>query len=474
MFPANRLACAIALACACVSIAAISSTREEQLIANAGQGGTQAVIDLAEFYQAQGRRADARAALLRSAESGNAIAHRLLAQDLLVDDDGFEAAVSHFERAIALNDRTSLTELGRVLVLRSLDPERPASEAASLAQRAERLLTPYATEANPEAAWLLGYLALHGPASVRDAEAGRYLLRLAADGGQSTAAYLLAREDLPPFDPTADAPVPPAQREAVERGFGRLLQAAEAGHGQAAHELALHFERGVWVTRDLDAAAHWRHQAGSASRPVSVAVADEPPRAGKPAAEHASQADTATADIANTSALHHQIEVLREENERLDRSLREARATILRLEGERDEALVKLAASERDYASLREFRALQVGADELNQSALDLIARQQYVAARPLLEAAARTNHAGAIANLAWYHLHGITVPRDPVTAEQLFVRAAELGNPIAAQNLAQMHALGIGVPVDVAKSESWRRRALAMTSAVPSDLAAR
>lgn len=472
----KTLAVACATAIACISIGAVSSTREGHLIDEASKGSTQAVVDLAAFYQAQGREQDAREALLRSAEAGNAVAHRLLAQSFLGDSHSFDQAVHHFERAIALGDKGSAIDLARAFVLRAMDSELDAAALAATAQRAERILAPLAADEHAEASWLLGYLKLHGPSAVRDPETARFLLVAAADRGHSVAAYLLARENLPAFDANADSPLTAYQLRTFDAGFARLVQAAQAGHGQAAHELSEHYRRGVWVKPDQAESKRWAAAGTAPSQAFvhlpppasSAAPAVAPPPvsdtlsiAHAPVLAPAAQSPTETA--ASVERLHHRIQVLTEENERLRDSLVEARDTIRRIESERDEALAKLAASERDYIALREFRALQVGADELNQSALDHIGRAEYVAARPLLEAAARTGHAGAIANLAWFHLHGITVPANAREAEALFLRAAELGNPVAAQNLSRMYGLGLGIPVDAAKAESWSRRALAM-----------
>lgn len=475
----KTLAIAGAVAVACISISAVSSTREAALVAAANQGHTQAVVDLAEFYRAQGLLEEARAALQRSAEGGNAVAQRLLAESFLGEPDGFEEAVLHYERAIALGDRLSTTELGRALVMRAVDESRPSTERAINAQRAERLLATLVREEHAGASWLIGYLKLHGPSVVRDQEAARHFLGVAADGGQSVAAYLLAREDLPPYNTEFDAPLTPQQKQTFEAGFARLVQAAEAGHRTAADELADHYQRGVWVRRDMQASQRW---AGMVPTPAPRTDTSKPaPATPSPATDTLVLSDqvpaaatTLTAAAPGSEALHRQVQILTEENQRLQASLEAARKTIRRIESERDDALAKLAATERDYIALREFRALQVGADELNQSALDHIARAEYVAARPLLEAAARANHPGAIANLAWLHLHGVTVPADTAHAVALFERSAELGNAVAADNLARIFALGLGVPVDPAKSEAWRRRALAMAPVSSPDLVQR
>ena len=92
----------------------------------------------------------------------------------------------------------------------------------------------------------------------------------------------------------------------------------------------------------------------------------------------------------------------------------------------------------------------------------DAIARGDYSAAVPALQAAAAKDDARALGLLASLYQHGEAFPHDSAKAIDLYTRAAELGDADAQFNLGSMYLLGDGVQADEAWALTYYRQAAA------------
>ena len=90
------------------------------------------------------------------------------------------------------------------------------------------------------------------------------------------------------------------------------------------------------------------------------------------------------------------------------------------------------------------------------------VARGDYSAAVPALQAAAARDDARAMSLLAWLYHKGEGFPHDAAKALSLYTRAAELGDAQAQFNLGNMYRLGDGVSADEAWALTYYRQAAA------------
>ena len=102
-----------------------------------------------------------------------------------------------------------------------------------------------------------------------------------------------------------------------------------------------------------------------------------------------------------------------------------------------------------------------VTAEDLEQLRI-AVARGDYSAAVPALQAAAARDDARAMSLLAWLYHKGQGFPHDASKALSLYTRAAELGDAEAQFNLGNMYRLGEGVPADEAWALTYYRQAAA------------
>lgn len=90
------------------------------------------------------------------------------------------------------------------------------------------------------------------------------------------------------------------------------------------------------------------------------------------------------------------------------------------------------------------------------------IARGDYSAAVPALQAAAGQNDPRALNLLGTLYQQGSAFPHDPAKAFELYARAAELGDAEAQFNLGNLYLLGQGVQQDDAWAMTYFRKAAA------------
>ena len=115
----------------------------------------------------------------------------------------------------------------------------------------------------------------------------------------------------------------------------------------------------------------------------------------------------------------------------------------------------------RIFCSALIFFCAVVAADEFEQLR-SAVARGDYSAAVPALQAAAARDDARAMNLLAWLYQQGQGFPHDAAKALSLYTRAAELGDAEAQFNLGNMYRLGEGVPADEAWALTYYRQAAA------------
>ena len=107
------------------------------------------------------------------------------------------------------------------------------------------------------------------------------------------------------------------------------------------------------------------------------------------------------------------------------------------------------------------FLSVAVAADDFEQLR-DAVARGDYSAAVPALQAAAEHDDPRAICLLASLYQQGQGFPHDAAKALSLYTRAAQLGDAQAQFNLGNIYLLGDGVPVDEAWALTYYRQAAA------------
>ena len=105
--------------------------------------------------------------------------------------------------------------------------------------------------------------------------------------------------------------------------------------------------------------------------------------------------------------------------------------------------------------------SVAVAADDFEQLR-NAVARGDYSAAVPALQAAAEHDDPRAIGLLASLYQQGQGFPHDAAKALSLYTRAAELGDAQAQFNLGNIYLLGDGVPVDEAWALTYYRQAAA------------
>ena len=107
------------------------------------------------------------------------------------------------------------------------------------------------------------------------------------------------------------------------------------------------------------------------------------------------------------------------------------------------------------------FLSVAVAAGDFEQLR-DAVARGDYSAAVPALQAAAEHDDPRAICLLASLYQQGQGFPHDAAKALSLYTRAAQLGDAQAQFNLGNIYLLGDGVPVDEAWALTYYRQAAA------------
>lgn len=115
----------------------------------------------------------------------------------------------------------------------------------------------------------------------------------------------------------------------------------------------------------------------------------------------------------------------------------------------------------RIYCAALAFLSAAVLADDFEQLR-DAIAKGDYSAAVPALQAAAAKDDARALVLLASLYQHGQGFPHDSAKAIELYTRAAERGDAEAQFNLGSMYLLGDGVKADEAWALTYYRQAAA------------
>ena len=115
----------------------------------------------------------------------------------------------------------------------------------------------------------------------------------------------------------------------------------------------------------------------------------------------------------------------------------------------------------RIFCAALTFFCVAVAADDFNQWR-DAVARGDYSAAVPALQAAAEHDDPRAIGLLASLYQQGRGFPHDVAKAHSLYIRAAELGDADAQFSLGNIYLLGDGVSVDEAWALTYFRQAAA------------
>ena len=91
------------------------------------------------------------------------------------------------------------------------------------------------------------------------------------------------------------------------------------------------------------------------------------------------------------------------------------------------------------------------------ERALELMQRQDFAAAAPILKRLAEEGHADAQGYYGGLLLAGVPgVPHDPAAARSWLEKAAGGGNALAAFNLGLMNEQGDGTPADVGQAFRW------------------
>jgi TPR repeat protein len=115
----------------------------------------------------------------------------------------------------------------------------------------------------------------------------------------------------------------------------------------------------------------------------------------------------------------------------------------------------------RIYCAALAFLSAAVIADDFEQLR-DAVAKGDYSAAVPALQAAAAKDDPRALGLLASLYQHGQAFPHDPAKALELYSRAADLGDAEAQFALGSMYLLGDGVKADEAWALTYYRKAAA------------
>ncbi|MBK6659731.1 MAG: sel1 repeat family protein [Proteobacteria bacterium] len=115
----------------------------------------------------------------------------------------------------------------------------------------------------------------------------------------------------------------------------------------------------------------------------------------------------------------------------------------------------------RIYCAALAFLSAAVIADDFEQLR-DAVAKGDYSAAVPALQAAAAKDDPRALGLLASLYQHGQAFPHDPAKALELYTRAADLGDAEAQFALGSMYLLGDGVKADEAWALTYYRKAAA------------
>jgi hypothetical protein len=409
-----------------------------------------------------------------AAEAGHAAAQARLgyqyASGLGVDRDRV-AALRWLEASAAQDDETGLLSLGALHAGGHGDPPDFARAAALFARLAER--------GNTAGLFNLGILHLLGEGVERDATRAEALLRGAAEKDDAQAmgqlGILLAAKGTEEDLRAAETWL----RRAAGRGYvpaivalGRLFaqgiggshaeagtllrDASEQGSGEASHLVGLLHHLGLGVPVDLAEAARWYLLALDQGYLPSVADLLAVRSAG------------AAADV----DLGPVIAALERRIERGDPAAAYFLGLVLlekggaRRDPERAALLLQQAADAGSAAA-----AARLG---IFHAAGEGDGTPDYAAAARWYEIAAAAGDRPSRYNLAFLHLQGIGVPRNPERAVALLSRLADDGFAPAAEALCAQYGAGKHLPADAAAAERWLDRAIALGSTEAARLGAR
>ncbi|MDB4965517.1 MAG: hcpC 1 [Myxococcales bacterium] len=210
----------------------------------AADGSPYAALELGIMMAAgSGGAADPEGGLawvVRAAEAGLATAAVLLGGTLIGRAEHAAAGIPWLRRAAAAEEWSALWLLGAAY-LRGLGVTRDAAQARMLFQTAAQNGV---VEAQVELAAMYGA----GVGGARDEQSAARWERAAADAGHPGACMRVADRTM-------------AQPGRAALALPWLLRAAEAGSAAAAERLAVLYSDGRELSRDEDAAAHWRARA---------------------------------------------------------------------------------------------------------------------------------------------------------------------------------------------------------------------
>jgi TPR repeat protein len=473
-----------------------SASEPTELIARAESGDVNAQRELGEIYlSGQGVKRntiDGVRFLQLAAAANDPTAHYLLGRyfesEPKVGAEQRQQANQHYQRAALLGHTSAQARYAQIMLSYADSPGLPSADAAIYRQQAVMLLEHAAKSGNAMAQLVLADLKAGGEVVPLDNVGAMNLYRQASTNGEPLGAWRLAQRA---------SRLPPGHAGAFEV-VRYTKEAAQGGVPEAIHDLALRFENGRGVPRNIEAAKRWIEEAVKAGVPgapqdalriiaaynndrqkTQIDAANQRLAAIETKANEArSKLDTTASELAQRKVEFEQISnqlteaaiensELKAENDRLASEIRRYKLDdrkqldeIARLSKQLDDTKAELVAAnvevERQRAIVAAIRQGSPGlldasrlAEATKSSAKPAAAAPRTIPVVPAVApVASQTEVVADPRELNKQGLAALRAGRNQEAAE-LLQQAAAAGDPIAMNNMGLLFTRGLGVNKD-------------------------